>query len=176
MRPEVLDPSKQGLPDYMGKKLLAFVTGLSTLEGLEGLVDREVLEDLESLEGHGGWEPLVMVVGTVVAVGGVGSLLLQGDEGTAEGDIDDAVGVHKDADQEVPREVVPHRVAWQPAVKKRHSQLNILIVTLNSCNVALQQLFHYIKLLQNKKDRRLKFFWDTDKLIVFHCNRQLMQI
>lgn len=100
--------------DYMGKKLLAFVTGLSTLEGLEGLVDREVLEDLESLEGHGGWEPLVMVVGTVVAVGGVGSLLLQGDEGTAEGDIDDAVGVHKDADQEVPREVVPHRVAWQP--------------------------------------------------------------
>lgn len=114
MRPEVLDPSKQGLPDYMGKKLLAFVTGLSTLEGL---VDREVLEDLESLEGHGGWEPLVMVVGTVVAVGGVGSLLLQGDEGTAEGDIDDAVGVHKDADQEVPREVVPHRVAWQPAVK-----------------------------------------------------------
>lgn len=114
MRPEVLDPSKQGLPDYMGKQLLAFVMGLSTLEGLEGLVGREVLEGLESLEGHGGREPLVMVAGTVVAVGGVGSLLLQGDEGTAEGDIDDAVGVHKDADQEVPRVVVPHRVAWQP--------------------------------------------------------------
>ena len=137
MRPEVLDPSKQGLPDYMGKQLLAFVMGLSTLEGLEGLVGREVLEGLESLEGHGGREPLVTVAGTVVAVGGVGSLLLQGDEGTAEGDIDDAVGVHKDADQEVPRVVVPHRVAWQPAVKKRHSQLNC-------CNVALRQQFHYI--------------------------------
>lgn len=105
MRPEVLDPSKQGLPDYMGKQLLAFVMGLLTPEALEGLV---------GLEGHGGREPLVMAAGTVVAVGGVGSLLLQGDEGTAEGDIDDAVGVHKDADQEVPREVGPHRVAWQP--------------------------------------------------------------
>ena len=157
MRPEVLDPSKQGLPDYMGKQLLAFVMGLSTLEGLEGLVGREVLEGLESLEGHGGREPLVMVAGTVVAVGGVGSLLLQGDEGTAEGDIDDAVGVHKDADQEVPREVGPHRVAWQPAVKKETFTIRYPNMQ-NSCNVALQQLFHYIKLLQNKKDRRLKFF------------------
>ena len=139
MRPEVLDPSKQGLPDYMGKQLLAFVMGLSPLEGLvghEGLVGREGfegLEGLESLEGHGDREPLVMVAGTVVAVGGVGSLLLQGDEGTAEGDIDDAVGVHKDADQEVPREVVPHRVAWQPAVKKRHSQLNTYAEQLQFC-------------------------------------------
>lgn len=115
MRLEVLDPSKQGLPDYMGKQLLAFVMGLSPLEGRKGLVGLVGREGLESLEGHGDREPLVMVAGTVVAVGGVGSLLLlQGDEGTAEGDIDDAVGVHKDADQEVPREVVPHRVAWQP--------------------------------------------------------------
>ena len=156
MRPEVLDPSKQGLPDYMGKQLLAFVMGLSTLEGLEGLVGREVLEGLESLEGHGGREPLVMVAGTVVAVGGVGSLLLQGDEGTAEGDIDDAVGVHKDADQEVPREVVPHRVAWQPAVKKRHSQLNTYAEQLQCSASTTVSL--YIKLLQNKKDRTLKFF------------------
>ena len=131
MRPEVLDPSKQGLPDYMGKQLLAFVMGLSPLEGRKGLVGRE---GLESLEGHGDREPLVMVAGTVVAVGGVGSLLLQGDEGTAEGDIDDAVGVHKDADQEVPREVVPHRVAWQPAVKKRHSQLNTYAEQLQCSN------------------------------------------
>lgn len=114
MRPEVLDPSKQGLPDYIGKQLLAFVMGLSPLEGRKGLVGRE---GLESLEGHGGREPLVMVAGTFVVGGGVGSLLLQGDEGTAEGGIDDAVGVHKDVDQEGPREVVPHRVAWQPAVK-----------------------------------------------------------
>ena len=138
MRPEVLDPSKQGLPDYMGKQLLAFVMGLSPLEwGREGFVGREGLvglEGLESLEGHGDREPLVMVAGTVVAVGGVGSLLLQGDEGTAEGDIDDAVGVHKDADQEVPREVVPHRVAWQPAVKKRHSQLNTYAEQLQCSN------------------------------------------
>ena len=151
MRPEVLDPSKQGLPDYMGKQLLAFVMGLLTLEALEGLVGRE------GLEGHGGREPLVMVAGTVVAVGGGGSLLLQGDEGTAEGDIDDAVGVHKDADQEVPREVGPHRVAWQPAVKKEIFTIRYPNMQ-NSCNVALQQLFHYIKLLQNRKDRRLKFF------------------
>jgi hypothetical protein len=114
VRPEVLDPSKQGLPDYIGKQLLAFVMGLSPLEGRKGLVGRE---GLESLEGHGGREPLVMVAGTFVVGGGVGSLLLQGDEGTAEGGIDDAVGVHKDVDQEGPREVVHHRVAWQPAVK-----------------------------------------------------------
>ena len=140
MRPEVLDPSKQGLPDYMGKQLLAFVMGLSPLEERKGLVGRE---GLESLEGHGDREPLVMVAGTVVAVGGVGSLLLllQGDEGTAEGGIDDAVGVHKDADQEVPREVVPHRVAWQPAVKKRHSQLNTYAEHLQCSNSTTVSLY-----------------------------------